>query len=334
MKFKPSYLLLSLALSSSVVFADQVTFDKPELYGDILGQVRWEDGQDYQSEIQRVNIGLKGLHKTEHVNVFYRLEGEYSEDLTARDVEDQDFDTRLGEAHMILINRDLGSIFFGNGTTGTYTNLYSKVDLFQSNNMDRGSNADLFRQGRYGTNQLAYATPIWNNLQMKAALISPDNGNDQDIDVFGLRLLYNTKNFSLVLNRAQVDEKQMPGVQTDDYVRWALASSYKMNNFFIGALAEMNLDDPQGESMVYGLSGKYTLDNVTFKLGAQHKDFDESNKDDQTLFLANATYAFSNQLSTYIEIAEYTEDEATNDPANNNGENRNDNVNIGLNFKF
>ncbi|MEF1260695.1 porin, partial [Vibrio harveyi] len=71
-----------------------------------------------------------------------------------------------------------------------------------------------------------------------------------------------------------------------------------------------------------------------FKLGAQHKAFDDSNKDNQTLYLASLNYAFSQQFSTYVEVAEYAEDSATNDPANNNGENRNDNINIGLHFKF
>ena len=126
----------------------------------------------------------------------------------------------------------------------------------------------------------------------------------------------------------------VPGHQDDDYVRYALSSSYTWDNFYLGGLIELNYDDPQGDSAVYGISGKYSLDKLTFKLGAQHKAFDDSDKDSQTLYLASLNYAFSQQFSTYVEVAEYAEDSATNDPANNNGENRNDNINIGLHFKF
>ncbi len=200
--------------------------------------------------------------------------------------------------------------------------------------MHRSSNAALFRQGASAKNQLAYMTPKWRGLYAKIAAVSPDNSNGEDIDILGLRLLYETDNFDLVLNRSQVDKKQLPGNQDEDYIRYALASSYTWDNFYLGGLVELNIDDPQGDSTIYGLAGKYSLDKLTFKLGVQHKAFDDSNKDNQTLYLASINYAFSPQLSTYVEVAEYADDAPTNDPANNNGENRNDNINIGLNFKF
>ncbi|WP_047516772.1 porin [Vibrio harveyi] len=332
MQLKHSLLFSTLALCTTPVAA--TTFEAPNFYGDILGQVRWEAGQDYQSEIHRANAGIKGKHDADLLRVIYNLEAEYSEDLTQKVTEEQDFDTRVSEANLILVTKDFGGIYFGNGTTGTYKDLYSHVDIFESNNMHRSSNAALFRQAKSGDNQLAYMTPKWKGVYAKVAVISPDNSNGEDIDILGLRLLYVTDNFDLVLNRAQVDEKQMPGHQNDDYVRYALSSSYTWDNFYLGGLIELNYDDPQGDSAVYGISGKYSLDKLTFKLGTQHKAFDDSNKDNQTLYLASLNYAFSQQFSTYVEVAEYAEDSATNDPANNNGENRNDNINIGLHFKF
>jgi len=332
MQLKHPLLFSTLALCTTSVAA--TTFETPNFYGDILGQVRWEAGQDYQSEIHRANAGIKGKHDAGLVNVFYKLEAEYSEDLTQKIIEEQAFDTRVSEANLVLTTKDLGGIYFGNGTTGTYKDLYSRVDIFESNNMHRSSNAALFRQGKAGNNQLAYMTPKWNGVYAKIAAISPNNNNGEDIDILGLRLLYVTDNFDLVLNRAQVDKKQLPGHQNEDYVRYALSSSYTWDKFYIGGLIELNIDDPQGVSAVYGLAGKYSLDKLTFKLGAQHKAFDDSNKESQTLYLASLNYAFSHQFSTYVEVAEYAEDSVTNDPANNNGENRNDNINIGLHFKF
>ncbi|GAB3531595.1 porin [Photobacterium alginatilyticum] len=326
MQLKHTLLFSALALSSAAATAN--TYITPTFYGDILGQVRWEDNQDYQSEIQRATAGIKGKHKTDLVTILYKLEGEYSEDLTKTAPEDQDFDIRVSEANLVLVNKSLGGIFFGNGTTGTYKDLYSRVDIFESNNMHLSSNVALFRQGKNGNNQLAYMTPKWNNIYAKVAVISPNNNNEQDVDIFGLRLLYVTENFDLVLNRAQIDEKQMPGNQSEPYVRYALSSSYTTGNFYAGGLVELNIDDPQGDSTIYGVSGKYSLDKLTFKLGAQYKNFEDALKEDETLYLASATYAFDQHFSTYLELAEYAED------GKGNGENRNDNINLGLNLKF
>ncbi|MEF1336640.1 hypothetical protein REH81_07585 [Vibrio rotiferianus] len=117
MQLKHPLLFSTLALCTTPVAA--TTFEAPNFYGDILGQVRWEAGQDYQSEIHRANAGIKGKHDAGLLRVIYNLEAEYSEDLTQKVTEAQDFDTRVSEANLILITKDFGGIYFGNGTTGT-----------------------------------------------------------------------------------------------------------------------------------------------------------------------------------------------------------------------
>lgn len=320
MDVKTKVLYCAMAVLSTPALASE--FVPPSVYGNVLGQIKWEDNKDYQSEIQSVQLGLLGHHRTDLVRVRYNIEAEYGRDLTAKTEQDREFDIRLSEANLILLNHSLGSLYFGNGTVGTYKDLYSKVDIFDSNNMKRWSGSTLYRQGVYGTNQIAYGTPIWNGLQFKGAIISPNDSNGNNVDVYGLRLIYNKGNFNATLNRASTHHKQLPANATEDYVRYAFVSSYQLKDFYLAGLVELNQDDPAGDSNVYGLSTKYQLNNVTFKLGAQFKDYDDASQNNETLYLANASYAFDKHFTTFVELAEYAEDS------------KNDRINIGLNFHF
>jgi len=123
-----------------------------------------------------------------------------------------------------------------------------------------------------------------------------------------------------VLNRAEMDEKFI----STGYTRWALASSYHMKQFYLGAMVEYNDDDPAGDSSVYGVSGSYAVNhNLAFKLGYQAKIWKSGvEKEDESLALANVTYQFDPNLSVYLEAAEYFQDT------------QNDNINIGLRINF
>jgi len=300
------------ALSSNLAFAGD--FIAPKVYGDIQGQVRLEDNKDYTAEIRLASIGLKGMHKTDLVNVIYNLEGEYSDSDNANND-----DLTISEAKLILKNKTFGGMFFGMGTVGTYVDLYSQVDIFDSNNMHPSSASTLFRQGYKGSNQIAYISPSYKGLSFKLALVSPDDENDANIDILGLRVIYRTDNFSFIVNRAEMDEKFIP----TGYVRTAVATSYKLDNLYVAGLLEHNVDDPKGDSNAYAVSTSYQLDQVTFKLGYQAKQYaDDVAKENEALYLANVSYAVDKYFSVYAEVAESAKDTL------------NDNINLGLNFKF
>ncbi|KXF82040.1 porin [Enterovibrio coralii] len=294
----------------------QVELPKPEFYGAIQGQLTWEDGKDHQTQLQEALVGLHGFIPAEHFRMRYKLAAEYSE--TNPNPEEQD-EIIVSEANLLFVSKQFGGLYVGQGTTGSWQDLYSKVDIFDSTNMKRaGGNESLFRQGYYGTNILAYASPSFHNFSFKVAAMSPNETNGADIDVLGLRALYNAKNFSLVLNRAEMDEKQV----ATGYTRWALASSYKMGNAYLAGLVEYNEKDPLGDSWVYAVSGKYTADKMSYRLGAQTKQWEDDaknvDKEDETLLLANVSYQFHPNASLYAEVAEYLEDS------------QNDKINVGL----
>ncbi|MCW8328377.1 porin [Photobacterium sp. SDRW27] len=314
MKKNNSKYLLAALLVPAVSWAGDIS---PTLYGTVQGQIRLEESKDYANEIDYASVGVFGFHQIGFVNTRYKVEAEYSQ--TNPDPEESD-EIILSEANLLLLTKDYGIIYFGNGVVGTWNDLYKKVDIFASNNMKRaGGNSTLFRQKYYGTNQLAYTTPTFGNLSFKIAAITPDEENGADVDVFGLRALYNTENFSLVLNRAEMDEKFIP----TGYTRWALASSYRLDNVYLGGMVEYNDDDPAGDSSVYAVSGSYALNKLAFRLGYQTKIWDSSvDNEDESLILASVTYQYDPNLSVYLEAADYAENT------------QNDNLNLGLTVSF
>jgi len=144
------YLLIILLFISPISWADIIS---PTLYGSIQAHARLEDNKDYSNQIDYSSIGLFGFHRAGIVNVRYKVEAEYSQ--TNPNPEERN-EIILNEANLLLLTQDYGGIYFGNGVVGTWNDLYKKVDIFSSNNMKRaGGNSTLFRQGYYGTNQIA-----------------------------------------------------------------------------------------------------------------------------------------------------------------------------------
>ncbi|EEZ00465.1 hypothetical protein VOA_000523 [Vibrio sp. RC586] len=292
-----------LAVTAIAPTYAQLTEIRPDFYGSIQGLVSWEDNQDKQTRIQEAILGLQGFIPSEHVRVRYKLAAEYSDNNPNLK---ENNEIIISESNVLLMSQSFGALYIGNGTTGAWQDLYSKVDIFDSNNISRaGGNGTLFRQDKYGKNIVAYASPVFHNFSLKVAAMSPKAENGSDVDVLGLRALYNTSNFSLVFNRAEMDQKFMPS----GYTRWALSSGYRFNDAYFGALVEYNEKDPQGDSWVYALSGQYQHHSVKYRLGVQAKQYDAHvMKEDETLLLANISYALHPNASLYGEVAEYFED--------------------------
>lgn len=160
--------------------ATQVDMPMPDLYGDIRAQAAWQENSDYTTDIYQAQVGAMGNMKVNSFGIGYQLEAEYSESMTEKS---EDNDLIVREANIRVMFPGLGGAYIGSGTTGTWNDLYSKVDIFESNNMERHSNNMLFGAQRYATNQLAIMTPVFSGFQFKAAVVSPDEQNDADADI-------------------------------------------------------------------------------------------------------------------------------------------------------
>ena len=122
-----------LMLSSSYSFAEEVTFLEPEFYGSIRAQVALQENTDYTTDIYQAEAGLIGFVPVYDFRVRYQLEAEYSESMV-ENASDNDLIVR--EANIIMMNKKWGGMFIGSGTTGTWADVYSKADIFESNNSE------------------------------------------------------------------------------------------------------------------------------------------------------------------------------------------------------
>ncbi|USD39367.1 porin [Ferrimonas sp. SCSIO 43195] len=324
--------LISAAILAALPLASALAADDwaPKLYGDLRAQAQFQSDNDYETEIYQANLGLKGIYKNNGLMVRYNTRLQYSDNFGDASAFN---DIELIDANLIVAYKNLGGFFIGEGTTGTWVDLYSKVDIHESNSMEPSSNGHLFEQAKYGHNQLAYFTPKfkgdWGTLWFKAAIITPNDSNDADADVLGLRALYHSEHFNLVINRAEVDDKMLP--TDDNYVRWAVASDVRWHNFTLAALAELNQDSPKKIKDTYATALTYSLDNIDFGISYQQRRYEsEANKDDQTLTIASVKYHFDQHITLFAEGAVYK-----HDPDTISGNSNNDNnVNLGFIFKY
>ncbi|WP_322804214.1 porin [Vibrio alfacsensis] len=317
-----------LSLSAT---AQAVEISTPEFYGSVRAQAAFQEGNDYTTDIYQAEAGLVGFVPVYDFNLRYQLEAEYSESmpkLNAKGEKADDNDLIVREANIIMMSKKWGGTFIGSGTTGTWADLYSKIDIFESNNMERHSDNLLFGGKRYSTNQFALITPHFGPFHFKAAIVSPDEHNDEDADILGLRALYNQGNFSLVVNQS-LTSKEMLGGAEEDSQRTIVATSYNWDQLYLGAVAEFDYDAPFGKRNVYGISGKYTYGDTSMSLGYQFADWKDANRDDESLVIANVNHKFNAHFSVFAETAFYGE-ESTAPETSAKG----DNVNLGLIVSF
>ncbi|MBV7300207.1 porin [Enterovibrio paralichthyis] len=324
---KQHFLTATLAsLFPFTSLASTVSLPLPEMYGSIQAQASWHENADYTTDIAQAQFGVVGMVKADTTSVRYRLEAEYSESIA--ETED-DNDGMISEANLAVMNPLFGGAFIGTGTTGAWNDLYSKVDIFNSNNMERHSSNLLFGAKHYANNQLGLMTPFYGPFQFKAAVVSGDEYNGSDIDTLGFRAIYKQDIFSVVLNHS-FTSKEMLNSAKEDGQRTIVATSYNLGNLYLAALAEFDYDMPFDARNVYGVSAKYSQHNTTYSLGYQYADW-KGSRENEALYLANVRHDFNPNIAVFVEGALFDED-GKNHPKNTIV--KGNNVNLGLIVSF
>ncbi|MDO6640138.1 porin [Shewanella sp. 5_MG-2023] len=323
--------MATLSITPQVTVAAENANWLPTLYGSTQAQVRYQSNESLNAQIAEANLGLKGLYKSDGLTLSYNTRLQYSDNFTDTTTFN---DIELLDAGMRIAYKNYGGIYIGEGVTGTWKDLYSKVDIHASNNMELSSGGSLFETGKYGHNAFAYSTPKISGdlgtLWFKAAVITPNQHNDTDIDIFGLRALYHGENYNLIINRAQIDKKVFGSVD-ENCVRWTIAADYQWDNVTLAALAELTESSPSQAKSVYSAALTYNYNNIDFGISFQTKSWeDEAQNPDQNLTIATIKYHFSDNITLYTEAALYKEQPVDINP----NDAHDDNVNIGFIFHF
>ncbi|TKB51174.1 hypothetical protein FCL40_01050 [Ferrimonas sediminicola] len=319
---------LSIALSPAAMAGEAPTFN---LFGDIQGQGIWQSGagSTFNAEAKSVNLGGKGKYAVKDITTYYTLSAQYSDNF-------DDIEVRNAS---LYFSTKYGGFYVGKGASGSYANVYARTDIHANNNNDpSGKNRMLYEQGMYTDNTFCYVSPKWatesGTWQMKAAIVTYNEVNEASDDALMGRLLYSKGGFNAVLNYLRFDENAGPEGTEKAYNRFAAGADYTIENLTLAATVEITDNSFNGAENTYAGAVVYSMNEVDFGVSYQHKTF-ETDLDDLGLVIASLKYHYGEQLTFYVEAAEYTEDTA--DYANFSGNrfaNSDDNFAVGAIFKF
>ncbi|GAA4885451.1 porin [Ferrimonas pelagia] len=317
-------LACAIAMSCSLVHAETSTSGEltKNFYGDLRAQTQWMQGRDFETSVYQATAGIKGMYKTPLANVIYHGEVQYSEsDLASNQVD-------VREAYFVFKTHGYGAFVAGTGATGSYLQMYTPFDIHQSNSMHPDTAAQLFRQSKYGTRVIAYATPAWQTpigaFDMKFGLVTPDANTGKDDDIKTARLNYKAGPVSLSVHRAQTSKQLLN--KEEDYIRWNLFAKYEWENSYIAALKEFHDECPTKTEEVYG--AVYSISHGAFDTGItyQYKTWDSTlQRDDIHLTIASVKYNYDEHIALFVEGAHYSE--ALNEYSDSN-------VSLGFIFSF
>ncbi|MCT8988332.1 hypothetical protein [Shewanella phaeophyticola] len=192
---------LSVVMVSTVFAAESPA--SLDVYGDFQGQGIWQSGASstFNAEAKQVNLGAKGVYKVDEITTYYNLSAQYSDNF-------DDIEVRNAS---LYFNTEYGGIYVGKGSSGSYANVYGRIDIHANNNNDpSGKNKMLYEQGKYTDNVLFYVSPEWStNLgkwQFKGGIVTYNEASESSDDALVARLLYSHDNFNAVLNYQRFDE--------------------------------------------------------------------------------------------------------------------------------
>ncbi|QIZ77656.1 porin [Ferrimonas lipolytica] len=325
------------ALVSTSVMAEAEPF-KTSAYGDVQVQALWQTDKDFETEVALANLGVKGVYKYDGLTAKFDLGGQYSDNDNSGDADDFE----ILKANILLANK-YGAIFAGDGVSGSYSNIYQRIDIHESNNNEAYNSAMLYEQPKYSENIFCLISKKYDvgfgKLQAKTAIVTPKDNNGSDDDVLMGRILFFSDSFNATFNALRIDEKY--GNADDTYMRYALGADYSIDNLTLAAVAEVTDESFNGAENTYIGAATYRMDKFEFGVSYQHKTFEEKigveDIDSVGLAIASVKYHHSKYLTLYTEVAEYGED-MTKAFADTNfaGKfaNSEDNVSIGVKVRF
>lgn len=329
---KMKYIALPVLLSSIPALAQADTEFVNKFYGEVQGQIVWQDNQDYQGQTQLVRAGASGLYTADHFKVKYEAEVQYSDNFDNRGQDD--IQVTIGRALFIT---DYGTFVLGKAYSGVYAEVYKRVDIHYSNNGENSSrNKMLWEQATYGTNVFAYSTPRFKlgngTIKVVGSVNSPKDDNNSNFDVTSARVVYNSKNFNASAGYVGVNEKMKAVEAENRYDRYSVGADYTFKNLTFVGLAEITDYAFNNAENTYAAALKYKFDQLKFGVSYQHKTYTDNwtgVEDTQSLVIASVGYEYSQNLTFFAEGAFYGEE-----PALFNDSYSEDSLNIGIRVKI
>ncbi|MBR9728150.1 porin [Shewanella intestini] len=319
--------VMPLVLCVNAAMANEINHDS-KFYGELGVAAGKMHGTDLDVTAYHADVGVKGLIKYDLIQVHYFGELKYQTQANQLDI-----DPLTISDSKVAIQTDYGTaVLAGHTKSGIYADLYSPVNIHEVSTGSPYSHDQLFQQAKYTKGAVGYASPRWNGLQFKTAIITANNDNDENLDVLRLSALYTKGNLKIAGNLAKIAAKQV--AQEDDYDRWSIMGQYKFDNFEIAGLVEINENSPAGDNQVYVAAVKYFIDNIEVRLSHQYRLWEDADPithikpDANQLTTAGLHYHFSDNFGVFVEGSMYS------DPIVKSNYISDDNINLGFKVRY
>ncbi|UTW12416.1 porin [Marinobacterium rhizophilum] len=305
--------LVAATLSTAALAADDA-IKMPDMYGSLAGRIIDQgDEKDFTAEAFEVRFGLKGNYQLADYRVLYQFEADFV------DAVNDNQDASSGDNNEVTVRRarllfpsQYGVAVLAPRTeSGQQKDLYGPIDIFETNEAHKEQPSALFRQAELASHVLAYITPTFHNARAVVGVLTLKDDNDEDIDVWSYRVVYDDTRLHLGAGQVITREALLPG--TEDYVRSALSLGYTWPSLQLGLTFEHNDEDPAGDSQVLGVAASYEfVPRWRLGLGYIDKDFDDAAVQDEDAMLISLTYQPHDKLEFFVEAGEFEVDSKDN----------------------
>ncbi|WP_372738308.1 porin [Neptunomonas sp.] len=297
----------------------------PVLFGNLNAGIQKVQGEtDLDGQAFEASIGVKGAYKKDDFLMLYKLEAEFTE---AVNNEEGKSDLEIKNASIVFPTKYGVFVIEPRGESAHQRDLYGAVDIFENNEAD---NSTLWGQPDEGSSVFAYVTPAFNNIVVKAAVLTLNsegtpnsNYNQNDVDVFDIRVLYENEGLRIGLGNSAASAKQTGA--NDTFNTTAFTLGYELGNTHLGLTWEHQGDHPapfDSDTDVIGVVADVKLnDGWSVGMGYTDKDSEHDAWDDSATTVIVRKQILEN-VYAYAEGADYKENTVS------------DNFSIGINVSF
>lgn len=312
-------------MCSGTLQADTAVQGTPKFGGEIgIGGLK-VDGRDIDAWAFELTAGFSGSYKVDNFSVNYQLLADFTGDVN-------DLDPLVytrGKAGSIYI-RDAkiavptpyGTFVVApRSTSGQFAHLYGAVSDFEYNELSARSGINaMFTQGSVTTNLLAYATPRFAGWQVIGGAFTFRKDNDEDIDAWSYRALYENGRFNLGVGQVFISDEQTASGEKE--TRNAFTSSYSWDQLKIMTTVEHN-DVPDGhvnDFITYSAGMRYAYNHNWSAAFTYANKKHEIGALENTALIAQVRRNLNKSVYVFAETGQYD-----NTPSN---------YAVGLNVKF
>ncbi|PSF05893.1 hypothetical protein C7H09_12525 [Marinobacter fuscus] len=205
----------------------------------------------------------------------------------------------------ITVITDYGIVLLAPRTgSGQWEQVYGEVDTFEYNRFhSQTGDIAMFGQPEQTTDLFVYATPRIEGFQFGTSVVTTNEQNGVDRDIWTNRLTYKYQDLYIAGSHTIMKAGSLP--TNEDYTRSALSASYDFGIVKLAGVYEVDTDHPTGDWDSYAANAEFRINpNWTLKTAYAEKDHDIDSFD-RSGFVLGVDRHFGENIKFFIETGQY-----------------------------